>query len=132
MVRYYLLGEYNGQIRILIDSCKNIEDKQIGKYIKSVLHKHLNSDDVKYIMAHTGEKYKYYKFEKNEEDKNGLYKIYRYEPGYILNSKILLARFWIDSFDKTIDPKSFTNGTIEGTPEENKTIGEILEPIFAI
>lgn len=109
MVNHNLLAEFNGKISILMHRYgeTTIKEEEIIKYISATLHKFLPFDDAEEIMKNYGVVRRKFKLVKDEEDPNGLYKIYKVSTGYLIDSEVLIARFWIDSTEKDITPKEF-------------------------
>jgi hypothetical protein len=111
MTNHNLLASYQGKTRILMHRYgeRGIKEEEILEYINATLHKYLPSDDAEAIMQDYGTVRSRYKLEKNEDDPNGLFKIYKVTPdGYLISgSQRLIASFWVDSNDKDVTPKEF-------------------------
>ena len=111
MTNHNLLANFNGKTRVLMHRYGEvgIKEEEILKYIKATLHKYLPSDDAEAIMENYGTIRLRHKLVKNENDPNGLFKIFRVTPdGYLISGhETLVASFWVDSNDKDITPKEF-------------------------
>lgn len=120
MTNHILLGEYNGKISVLLQKyAVEIREEEIFKYIEYTLHKHLNMDNVNAIMSDIGSIHGRFKLEHDNNDSNGLYKIYKVTYGILgyVTDQRLVARFWIDSNKNGLSPKEFVDGV---TPEDPK------------
>lgn len=111
MTNHNLLANFNDKTRILMYRYgeNGIKEEEILKYIKATLHKYLPSDDAEAIMKNYGVIRSRYKLIRDENDSNGLFKIFKVTPdGYLISgSERLVASFWVDSNDKDISPKEF-------------------------
>lgn len=109
MVNHNLIAEYNGKIVTLMHRYgeSTIKEDEILKYISATLHKYLPYDDAEYIMKEHNVVRRKFKLVRDENNPNGLYQIFKVSAGYIVDSEQLIARFWVESFDRDIPPKEF-------------------------
>lgn len=110
MPDHNLIGEYKGKISILRRRYgeSTIEEDEIMQYIVAILHEHLKMKYVEAIIANPGTIHGNFQLVKDENDINGLYKIYKPNRGILFDgTPELVARFWIDSSEKDIKPREF-------------------------
>jgi hypothetical protein len=111
MPEHNLLGEYKGVVKILMTKYdeKPIDEECILPYVSAILHETNTMKNVNAIMNDLGSVHGDYKCVRDPTDPNGLYKIYKIEPGMFYNGKEIVARFWFDTVNETIKPLEFVN-----------------------
>lgn len=109
MVNNHLLGEFNGNIKMIMSRSRLITDAEILNYVQVILHKYLNMDDTTDVMNNYGMIRNRFRLTKGEDDPNGLFKIHKITYGYLggIASERLVARFWIDEHDTYLTPEQF-------------------------